>query len=390
MKSRKKTSNTKQTASNVSNTNKNKQAASNVSNINKNNQAASNVLANPNLIPLVIQRMQHRNAARYRGVGRTQKSSVNTTEMGNAINKATSVVKKMFGANYNAKHIAMDSIVNAVWRQYQYNKKRNSANNITAAFQALTACPKWCIWRSALFTDTEIKRASRNINDEDMMHFSIGVRNGALPHLLHLDLTENDIGPAGANALATAISSGSLGNLKELHLYFNQIRDTGMIKLSRAIASGSLPNLSQLGLGDNKIGDAGVSALAGAIASGSLGNLQKLYLFRNNIGNDGMKAFAEALARGSMGALQLLYLSNNKIGDAGVSALAGAIASGPLGNLRELNLYGNQIGDAGMTDLSHAIASGSLGALKALNLRENPGNQDLVKQRIVGRGIQLF
>ena len=109
------------------------------------------------------------------------------------------------------------------------------------------------------------------------------VRFPAYPHtfasgsLAELDLTDNNIGDAGAKAIADAI--GASGSLAELFLGQNQIGDAGAKELARAIsASGSLARLSLAG---NNIGAAGVKAIAEAIrASGSLA-LKTLWVSSN-------------------------------------------------------------------------------------------------------------
>ena len=89
-------------------------------------------------------------------------------------------------------------------------------------------------------------------------------------------------------------------------------------------ASGSLKELQ---LFNNNIGDAGAKAIADAIgASGSLAWLDISY---NNIGDEGAKALAAGIS--ASGSLATLWLSNNEIGAAGAKAIADAIgASGSL------------------------------------------------------------
>jgi uncharacterized protein (TIGR02996 family) len=109
----------------------------------------------------------------------------------------------------------------------------------------------------------------------------------ALAHLCYLNLASNTIGPTGAQALAAA----NLGNLASLNLTANTIGDVGV----QALAACSLTRLSELGLNSNAIGDVGVQALE---KSRSLRHLTSLYLADNVIGPAGVQVLAQIQARG--------------------------------------------------------------------------------------------
>jgi uncharacterized protein (TIGR02996 family) len=173
-----------------------------------------------------------------------------------------------------------------------------------------------------------------------------------LAGLVALDLKDNGIGDAGAEALA---QSPHLTNLRVLNLGYNWIGDAG----ARALAqSPHLTNLRELNLSSSWIREAGAEALA---QSPHLTNLRVLNLSYNGIGDAG----AEALAQSPhLTNLRVLNLEFNEIGDAGAVALAYP----HLTNLRELNLSANGIGDAGAEALAQ---SPHLTNLRVLDLEEN-------------------
>jgi uncharacterized protein (TIGR02996 family) len=174
-----------------------------------------------------------------------------------------------------------------------------------------------------------------------------------LAGLVALDLKYNELGDAGAEALA---KSPHLTNLRKLVLYCNGIGEAGAVALAQ---SPHLTNLRVLNLEFNGIGDAGAEALA---KSPHLTNLRVLNLEFNGIGDAG----AEALAKSPhLTNLRELNLRDNRIGKAGAEALA---QSPHLTNLRELDLSYNGIGDAGAEALAQ---SPHLTNLRVLNLEYN-------------------
>merc|ERR1719218_279873 len=144
----------------------------------------------------------------------------------------------------------------------------------------------------------------------------------------------------------------------------------------------------------NNIGDAGAVALAKALESGQ-SQLQSLNLAGESLclatcaaGLCGIRSGCHALGRWCVRACgvegvgrRLLLLtdcgcvavlmcgwdaSDNNIGEAGAVALAKALASGQ-SQLQSLNLQDNNIGEAGAVALAKALASGQ-SQLQSLNL----------------------
>ena len=99
-------------------------------------------------------------------------------------------------------------------------------------------------------------------------------------------------------------------SLRELYLSFNQIGDAGAHALAEALRTNT--SLTRLVLGDNQIGPEGAVALAEALERNT--SLTELNLFGNRIGNAGAVALAIALRTNP--SLTTLFLSYNQIGDA--------------------------------------------------------------------------
>ena len=130
--------------------------------------------------------------------------------------------------------------------------------------------------------------------------------------LIELNLRANQIGDAGAQALATALEQNT--SLTELNLFDNQIGAAGAQALAKALQTNS--SLRVLDLSRNQIGNEGAQALVTALQTKS--SLSTLALFDNQIGPEGAQALASALQTNS--SLIKLSLGYNHIGDAGALA----------------------------------------------------------------------
>ena len=117
-------------------------------------------------------------------------------------------------------------------------------------------------------------------------------------HLRELNLVDNEIGPEGAEAIAT----GNLTALTSLNLGSNDIGVRG----ARAISGANFVGLTFLNLEDNGIGDEGATAIASRLT-----NLVSLNLEDNGIGDEG----AMALYNTPFPRLTFLNLTFNRIGN---------------------------------------------------------------------------
>jgi len=130
--------------------------------------------------------------------------------------------------------------------------------------------------------------------------------------LVALWLENNDIYPAGAEALSQLIVSSA--SLKYLYVAHNHINDSG----AAAISSVGMTQLEVCNLASNEIGPTGARSLARSLRDES-SKLKKLILEGNHLRDEGTIALAESL-RGN-NCLEVLDLRYNNVGIEGLSAL---------------------------------------------------------------------
>lgn len=154
-------------------------------------------------------------------------------------------------------------------------------------------------------------------------------------HLESLNLSDNPVGAAGAEALAR----GDAERLKVLHLSDAKLGKAGIEALT---GTRRLPMLRSLDLSENGLTGAAARALAGCPR---LAELRWLNLSRNRIGRDG----AGALARSPhVRKLERLLLLSNGLGAGGAAELGEA---GFLDSIQQLELAGNNLGEAGLRSI---------------------------------------
>eukprot|EP00967_Tisochrysis_lutea_P114641 scaffold182866_cov33-Tisochrysis_lutea.AAC.2 len=121
------------------------------------------------------------------------------------------------------------------------------------------------------------------IGDEGFAAFANLMRPGsALSRLESLGLRQNLLSDHSMAALANCLGDGAMPALQQLLLGNNALTADGIIQLAATLKEGkSLTALRVLELQKNNIGDAGAEALAQAIAGGALPQLRELYLFHN-------------------------------------------------------------------------------------------------------------
>ncbi|MCE3232619.1 MAG: hypothetical protein K0R98_876 [Rickettsiaceae bacterium] len=162
-------------------------------------------------------------------------------------------------------------------------------------------------------------------------------------NLQHVDISQNDIGPAGAVKLAEALQINK--SLKLLFISSNKIGDDGAKAMLKALEKNTIlerfdigcqlgqikvetivsfienTNLKGLGIHNCNLGCAEVTEIAAALKKST--RMQHLDIYTNRIGETGATAIAEALKINT--SLQQLDISNNKIGNAGATAIAEAL-----------------------------------------------------------------
>ena len=154
-----------------------------------------------------------------------------------------------------------------------------------------------------------------------------------------------------------------------LHLHSNEIGNAGACALARTLLSGSgCPSLATLHLSRNQIGPEGATALAQSLRACPL--LSSLYVPRNPILDAGARAIAAALP--SCPSLKKLRLARNEIGDEGAESLAANIHLCPA--LEEFSLFDNNIREKGLAALAHALPLSK--SLTFCPFFANPGIED--------------
>jgi len=221
--------------------------------------------------------------------------------------------------------------------------------------------------------------ATSGLGSESMKPFQAAEGFG---RLLDLDLSDNEVGAAGAIALTRAKWAGqmirlnladckcvagailggasTLRRLQYLDLTDNPLMPPGLA----ALLEGEWPELTDLKIGGTSGGDESAKALA---ASGLLSRLVTLSIERLPLSLEGLKA----LLAGPPPTLVELDLSQNEtLGDEGVRVLA----STPLPALRKLSVANLGMTEAGLPEL---LAAPTLTQLKHLVYEGNPITDDI-------------
>ncbi|XP_061125356.1 NACHT, LRR and PYD domains-containing protein 3-like isoform X4 [Syngnathus typhle] len=208
--------------------------------------------------------------------------------------------------------------------------------------------------------------------------------------LRELELSDNDLGDDGLEALAAGLAKPQCA-LQVLKLRECNLRKKSCEALASVLSSPC--SLSELDLSDNDLGDDGLEALAAGLAKpqcalqvlelkkcnlskkscealasvlSSPGSLRELDLSDNDLGDDGLEALAAGLAKPHC-TLQVLKLKKCKLSKKSCEALASVLSSPS--SLRELDLGYNNLGDDGLEALAAGLAKPQC-ALQVLGLRE--------------------
>jgi len=138
--------------------------------------------------------------------------------------------------------------------------------------------------------------------------------------------------------------------------YGNAIGDDGAIALAELFAGNNengIP-LETLGIGVNDIGAAGAAALAKTLGDCRACPLKTLGLYRNKVGDDGAVALSNMVAKNQV-ALSALFLGGNGVANRGAEMLAKALATNT--QLKVLSLEGGTVGNDGAVALGAALAT---------------------------------
>ncbi len=261
---------------------------------------------------------------------------------------------------------------------------------------------------------------NNDIGDEGAIVFSLGFD---IPTLTHLNLGNNHISDAGAQALFQAWNKGNIPYLFSLNLRDNSI-DTAIQELLRISTLSKLnlagnkisysaldqiamyhadsfknSRLTYLNLGRNSIDKLGAKVLYYICKESSL-KLADLKLGKNLINDDGLNALLNISTLNKLNlaynhiqlthinsesmletlathpTLSKLNLKSNHIKDAGAQAISKTLARNT--TLSKLNLKSNRIKDAGAQAISKTLARNT--TLTKLNLQENKIKTSILKE----------
>ena len=168
---------------------------------------------------------------------------------------------------------------------------------------------------------SELDLSGRRLGDAQVAALSAGLNTDRARNIVSnvelLDLSRNNIGIAGARALADKLLDNDV--LLDLRLNANRIGAEGAVLLGKALISNC--HIQRLSLGANDIGPTGATAIAHVLEQNA--HLRRLELGMNAIGNAGAKALSDSLR--SNRALEYLWLGSNKIDNDGAHHLIHAV-----------------------------------------------------------------
>jgi len=165
-------------------------------------------------------------------------------------------------------------------------------------------------------------------------------------YLLGLNVSNNELGDLGSQALARGLSQTTC-LVQKLDISSNQVDEEG----ARAMASMLRINktLRELNISFNFVGDEGTKLMAAALLRNV--SLRRLSLRRNDITDKGAKFLASKLP--AMQGLKELVLSKNNIGHDGASALLQGLRSNV--ELEYLNVEENKLWEPISREIIHWI-----------------------------------
>jgi Ran GTPase-activating protein (RanGAP) involved in mRNA processing and transport len=173
-------------------------------------------------------------------------------------------------------------------------------------------------------------------------------------------LRYNNIGRAGCDAVGTVLNISS--RLRLLDLRGNRLQPTDLRRLAKGISLST--HLTYIGLHDNELGPEGAALVASSLEKNS--RVTFLDLSKNEIGPLGAMAIAKLLST-STSVIQTLHLWCNKLGPDGVTSIAEAVADNK--NLLHLSIGNNHATNASCKAIGTMIVKNR--RLKTLELRSN-------------------
>ncbi|CAG0887534.1 unnamed protein product [Darwinula stevensoni] len=176
-------------------------------------------------------------------------------------------------------------------------------------------------------------------------------------HLVELDLSDNALGPIGAEGVKVLLESSVCFSLQELKLNNNglgieggQIVAAALLNCySKSVEAGRPLSLKTFIAGRNRLENKGAMAFADVFKR--VGTMEEVGMPQNGIYHQGVTSLAEAFEKNPN--LHTINLSDNTIVSRGARSLKGALAK--LSNLKILNLGDCLLKDKGAEELVEGL-----------------------------------
>ena len=156
------------------------------------------------------------------------------------------------------------------------------------------------------------------LRDEGATAICNALQESKVTRVQELDLSENDIGPDGAKAVAAM--AAVVGSLTKILVNNNFLGGKGTIMLCDALRESKVSKVQELHLGSNGIGRDGAKAIAALCAARSA--VTKMLVPDNRLRDEGTTILCDALRESTVSKVQELDLINNQIGPNGAKAIA--------------------------------------------------------------------
>jgi Ran GTPase-activating protein (RanGAP) involved in mRNA processing and transport len=182
-------------------------------------------------------------------------------------------------------------------------------------------------------------------------------------------LRYNAIGRAGCDAVGTVLNISS--RLRLLDLRGNRLQTSDLRRLAKGISLST--HLTTIGLHDNELGPEGAALIAASLEKNSC--VTFLDLSKNEMGPHGAMSIAKLIAT-STSVIQTLHLWCNKFGPEGVTSIVDAVADNK--KLVNLSIGNNHATNASCKAIGAMIAKNR--KLKTLELRSNSISEQGIRE----------
>ncbi|RHY78994.1 hypothetical protein DYB30_003381 [Aphanomyces astaci] len=153
------------------------------------------------------------------------------------------------------------------------------------------------------------------------------------PHLLSVNLTNNEIGDGGGQLLGATLAAATC-TIQDLNLSWNQICHSGATAIGHALQTNR--SVQHLNLSMNRFGDDGGHQIAAALLVNT--TLRTMDLTRNNLTGSTAVTLSYAIEHNPKATLYNMVLVDNPLGWTGTKALLRSVARGCRCNVR-LSFY---------------------------------------------------